>query len=75
MDAAQRIAALCREVDRHNHAYYALDAPSIPDAEYDRLFGELQALEAAHPQLIRADSPTQRVGGKPLPEFAPLLDR
>ena len=72
MDAAQRIAALRREIERHNHAYYVLDAPSIPDAEYDRLFGELQALEAAHPQLMRADSPTQRVGGKPLAEFAPV---
>ena len=72
MDAAQRIAALRREIEWHNHAYYVLDAPSIPDLEYDRLFGELQALEAAHPQLILADSPTQRVGGKPLAEFAPV---
>jgi DNA ligase (NAD+) len=47
-----------------------LDAPTIPDAEFDRLFRELQALEAAHPDLVTADSPTQRVGGKPLPEFA-----
>jgi len=69
MDAAQRVAALRREIEKHNHAYYVLDAPTIPDAEYDRLFGELQALEAAHPQLISADSPTQRVGGKPLPGF------
>ena len=72
MDAAQRIAGLRREIERHNHAYYVLDAPSIPDAEYDRLFGQLQALEAAHPELIGADSPTQRVGGKPLAEFAPV---
>ena len=55
MDAAQRIAGLRREIERHNHAYYVLDAPSIPDAEYDRLFGQLQALEAAHPELIGAD--------------------
>ena len=47
-----------------------LDAPTIPDAEYDRLFKELQALEAAHPELLTADSPTQRVGGKPLDSFA-----
>ncbi len=46
-----------------------LDAPSVPDAEYDRVFRALQALEAAHPELLTADSPTQRVGGKPLPEF------
>ncbi len=70
MDVAQRVAALSREIERHNHAYYVLDAPTVPDAEYDRLFRELQALEAQHPQLIRVDSPTQRVGGKPLPEFA-----
>jgi len=60
---------LRREIERHNHAYYVLDAPTIPDAEYDKLFRELQALEAAHPQLVSADSPTQRVGGKPLPGF------
>ena len=72
MEAAQRIAALRREIEQHNHAYYVLDAPTIPDAEYDRLFVELQTLEAAHPELIRVDSPTQRVGGKPLPGFAPV---
>ncbi len=70
--AAARAEALRREIERHNHAYYVLDAPTIPDAEYDRLFRELQALEAEHPQLISTDSPTQRVGGKPLPEFAPV---
>jgi len=70
MDVAQRVAELSREIERHNHAYYVLDAPTVPDAEYDRLFRELQALEAGHPQLVRADSPTQRVGGRPLPEFA-----
>ncbi len=72
MDAARRVAVLRREIERHNHAYYVLDAPTVPDAEYDRLFRELQALEAEHPELISADSPTQRVGGKPLPEFAPV---
>ena len=69
-DAAVRAETLRREIEGHNHAYYVLDAPTIPDAEYDKLFRELQALEAAHPQLITADSPTQRVGGKPLPGFA-----
>ncbi|TRZ97248.1 MAG: NAD-dependent DNA ligase LigA [Rhodocyclaceae bacterium] len=71
-DAAAKAETLRREIEEHNHAYYVLDAPTIPDAEYDRLFRELQALEAAHPQLISADSPTQRVGGKPLPGFAPV---
>ena len=71
-DEAARAGILRREIERHNHAYYVLDAPTIPDAEYDRLFRELLALEATHPQLISADSPTQRVGGKPLPAFAPV---
>jgi DNA ligase (NAD+) len=57
------------ELNRHSHAYYVLDNPSIPDAEYDQLFRELQQLEAQHPELIFTDSPTQRVGGEPLPEF------
>ena len=70
--AAARAEILRREIERHNHAYYVLDAPTVPDAEYDRLFRELQALEAGHPGLRGADSPTQRVGGKPLPEFAPV---
>jgi DNA ligase (NAD+) len=54
---------------RYGHQYYVLDAPQVPDAEYDRLFQELQALEARHPDWISADSPTQRVGGKPLAQF------
>ncbi len=69
-EAAERARALRAEIERHNYAYYVLDAPTVPDAEYDRLFRELQALEAAHPELRTADSPTQRVGGRPLPEFA-----
>jgi DNA ligase (NAD+) len=56
----------------HAHQYYVLDDPQIPDAEYDRLFQELQALEAAHPELLTADSPTQRVIGKVLEGFAPV---
>ena len=54
------------------HRYCVLDAPEIPDAEYDRLFTELQALEAAHPELLTADSPTQRVGGHVLDGFEPV---
>jgi len=72
---AERAAQLRRELEAHNHRYYVLDAPSIPDAEYDQLFRELQDLEAAHPELYRADSPTQRVGGAALKEFAPLRHR
>ncbi|MDK9725311.1 MAG: NAD-dependent DNA ligase LigA [Sterolibacteriaceae bacterium MAG5] len=71
-EAATRAAFLRSEIGRYDHAYYVLDAPLVPDAEYDRLFRELQALEAAHPELLTADSPTQRVGGKPLPQFAPV---
>ena len=65
-----RIQWLREELNRHGHAYYVLDQPTIPDAEYDTLFIELQQLETKHPDLITADSPTQRVGGAPLPEFA-----
>ncbi|MGL4318557.1 MAG: NAD-dependent DNA ligase LigA [Pseudomonas sp.] len=68
-DAATRILQLRAELDQHNHRYYVLDEPSIPDAEYDRLFNELKALEAANPELVSADSPTQRVGGSALSEF------
>ncbi|MBL8399079.1 MAG: NAD-dependent DNA ligase LigA [Candidatus Accumulibacter sp.] len=69
MDVSERIAFLSAEIDRHNHRYYVLDAPTINDADYDRLFRELQALETANPQLLRSDSPTQRVGAAPLAEF------
>lgn len=65
-----RVRELHALLHRYAHEYYVLDAPSVPDAEYDRLFAELQALEMAHPDLVTADSPTQRVGGKPLPEFS-----
>ena len=66
---AERIAVLRAELDLNNHRYYVLDAPSLPDSEYDKLFRELQALEAAHPEFLSPDSPTQRVGGKPLDQF------
>ncbi|MBL8417720.1 MAG: NAD-dependent DNA ligase LigA [Dechloromonas sp.] len=70
--AAERAAALREELERHNHAYYVLDAPTVPDAEYDRLFRELQALEQQYPELLTADSPTLRVGGQLLAQFAPV---
>ena len=64
-----RITALRQEIERHDHAYYVLDAPTVPDAEYDRLFRELQTLETEHPELATPDSPTRRVGGTPLDAF------
>jgi len=67
---AERAAALRALLNEHAHRYYVLDEPAIPDAEYDRLFQELQALEAQHPELASPDSPTRRVGGKPLDQFA-----
>jgi DNA ligase (NAD+) len=72
---AERAAELRRTLEHHNHRYYVLDDPSIPDAEYDRLFRELQEMEQQHPELRTADSPTQRVGGAPLKEFAPVQHR
>jgi DNA ligase (NAD+) len=72
--AETRRAALLRaEIERHNEAYYRHDAPTIPDAEYDKLFRELQALEVKHPVLMTPDSPTQRVGAVPLKEFPSRL--
>ncbi len=68
-EVRQRVAQLRAEIRYHDHRYYVLDDPEIPDAEYDRLFAELKALEAAYPELITADSPTQRVGGEPRPEL------
>jgi len=67
--AAKRIAELREQVRLYNRQYYVLDQPSIPDAEYDRLYRELQALEQEHPELVTHDSPTQRVGGEPLKAF------
>jgi DNA ligase (NAD+) len=71
-DDTRRIAELRHLLHQHAHRYYVDDAPTIPDAEYDKLFQELQALEARHPELVSGDSPTQRVGGKPLDGFAPV---
>ena len=70
--AAERARFLRGELERYMHAYYVADAPTIPDAEYDRLYRELEALEDADPALRTPDSPTQRVGGKPLEGFAPV---
>ena len=73
MNVSDRLRELRAAIEQHNYRYYALDAPLLSDADYDRLFAELQALEAEHPQLVSADSPTQRVGAAPLPEFAPVV--
>lgn len=73
--AADRAAWLRREIERHNHLYFVLDAPEIPDAVYDQLMAELRALEARHPELVTDDSPTQRVGAEPADEFAEVTHR
>lgn len=70
--AAQRAAELRQQLQQHDHRYYVLDAPQIADAEYDALFAELQALEAAHPELLSPDSPTQRVAGTAGADFRPV---
>jgi DNA ligase (NAD+) len=71
-DPATRAAWLREQLRHHAHLYYVLDAPAIPDAEYDRLFQELQSLEAANPGLLTPDSPTQRVIGRVLEGFTPV---
>ncbi|HBI83099.1 MAG TPA: DNA ligase [Alcaligenaceae bacterium] len=68
-EPVDRIDWLRAEIERHNHAYYVLDHPTISDAQYDQLMRELQSLEAAHPDRITMDSPTQRVGAAPLSSF------
>ena len=68
-DIRQHIQQLTQQLNRYAYEYYTLDAPSVPDAEYDRLYRELEALELAHPQYRLPESPTQRVGGEPLAGF------
>ncbi|MGN6082522.1 NAD-dependent DNA ligase LigA [Trinickia sp.] len=70
---AERAAWLRSELERANYQYYVLDQPQIPDAEYDRLYSELQSIESAHPDLITPESPTQRVGGEVASGFAPVV--
>ena len=71
-EVARRAAELRCAIAHHDHRYYVLDDPEIPDAEYDRLMQVLRALEAEHPELVRADSPTQRVSGTPATQFEPV---
>src|SRR3546814_3962344 len=70
-----RAEALRATLHAHNHRYYVLDDPQVSDAEYDALFRELQQLESDFPELLTADSPTQRVGGAPLKMFAAVHHR
>ena len=72
IDHAQQILTLVQQLETYNHQYYVLDEPSVPDAEYDRLMRELQALEATHPELMVAGSPTQKVGGAALTSFSQI---
>jgi len=72
ISSANQAAALRDRLHHHAHRYYVLDAPEVPDAEYDRLYQALQAIEAAHPELVTLDSPTQRVLGRVLDGFAPV---
>ena len=73
--AAARAVELRAQIAQHDYRYYVLDDPQVPDAEYDRLMQELRALEAAHPTLITADSPTQRVSGTPRAGFGEVVHR
>jgi len=75
LEAAARVAALRREIEKHNRRYYQEAAPTISDQEYDRLYRELQDLEKQFPELAAPDSPTRRVGGAPLEEFAQIRHR
>ncbi len=69
----KRVETLREEIRHHNNRYHVLDAPEIPDVEYDRLMRELQELESAHPELISPESPTQRVGAEPISEFGTVV--
>src|SRR5213083_1704042 len=69
---AKRAAELRKQLEYHGHRYYVLDDPEISDAQYDELLNELRGIEAEHPELLTPDSPTQRVGAKPLDKFAPV---
>jgi len=71
-EARKRADVLRRRIEQHNYRYYVLDDPQVSDAEYDELLAELRAIEEAHPDLVTADSPTQRVGGEPREGFATI---
>lgn len=71
-DVNERIQQLCESLNTYSYQYYVLDSPTVPDAEYDRLFRELQSLESDYPEAIQADSPTQKVGAPPLASFSQI---
>ncbi len=72
---ATRVEQLRQELNVHNHRYYVLDDPVVSDAEYDQLMQELRGLEEQHPELLTADSPTQRVGATPAEGFTQVQHR
>ncbi|MBS8239254.1 NAD-dependent DNA ligase LigA [Marinobacter lipolyticus] len=74
-ETANRVEQLRQAINEHNYRYYVLDDPQVPDAEYDRLFRELQALEASHPELVTDDSPTRRVGANAETSFEEVIHR
>ena len=74
-DVVEKVESLREQIRHHNYLYHVLDAPEIPDVEYDRLVRELQALEAEHPELVTPDSPTQRVGANPIQAFGTIEHR
>lgn len=74
-DLKEHVTELRRLLDRYSHAYYVCDAPEVPDAEFDRLYRQLEEIEAAHPELVTSDSPTQRVGAPPLTAFRQVAHR
>jgi len=74
-EAHERADELRRLIERHNYRYYVLDDPEVPDAEYDRFMRELESLESTYPDLITADSPTQRVSGTPMDGFETVRHR
>ena len=74
-EAAARAEVLRTELQHHNYLYHVLDAPQVTDAAFDALLRELRALEAAHPELVTPDSPTQRVGAAPLAAFGEVRHR
>ncbi len=73
--AAARVDELREQIRHHNYLYHVLDAPEVPDAEYDRLVRELTKLEQEHPELVTVDSPTQRVGDAPIEAFGTVEHR
>ncbi|MFP4036224.1 MAG: DNA ligase LigA-related protein, partial [Desulfobacteraceae bacterium] len=74
-EVIRELSELRKEIEYHNYRYYVLDDPEISDAEYDKLFQRLVALEQEHPHLVTPDSPTQRVGAEPQEAFTPVHHR